>query len=90
MALKITENRTINGHSLIDGVNAITFQANINSTNPQDMTISYWQTDQALYKANRAVCRADQAEFEDYAYSIQDRMIAELAAKQETETPTEE
>ena len=88
--LKIRKKVMISGQSIIDGAEAAGFQAQVDTTTPEDMTMSNWQTNAQLYKENRDVCRADQAEFEDYAYSIQDRMIAELAAKQETEAPTEE
>ncbi len=73
--LKMTETITIYGNSSVDGVEAAGFQAQINSANPQEMTLNNWQTNPALYKANRSVCRADQAAFEDYAYSVQDKMI---------------
>lgn len=77
--LRKTETITIYGNSVIDGVEAAGFQAQINSANPKEMSLNNWQTNPALYKANRAVCRADQAEFEDYAYSVQDKMIQESA-----------
>ena len=70
----------ISGQSIIDGAEAAGFQAQVDATNPEDMTMSNWQTNAQLYKENRAICRADQAEFEDYAYSVQDQLIAEKAA----------
>ncbi len=76
--LRKTENIIINGNSIINGVEAMGFQATINSENPQAMSISYWQVNAEVYKANRDRCRADQAAFEDYAYSVQDKMIADL------------
>ena len=77
--LKKTETMTIHGNSVINGVDAIGFQAQINSSNPQEMSLSNWQINPQVYKENRAACRADQAEFEDYAYSVQDKMIQEAA-----------
>ena len=77
--LRKSENLIINGNSVIDGVEAMGFQATINSANPQAMSINYRQVNAELYKANRTQCRADQAEFEDYAYSVQDKMISEGA-----------
>ena len=38
---------------------------------------------QALYKANRGQAMKDQADFETYAYTVQDEMIAEKNNKQE-------
>ena len=76
--LRKTESIIINGNSIINGVEAMGFQATINSENPKAMSISYWQVNAEVYKANRDQCRADQAAFEDYAYSVQDKMIADL------------
>lgn len=76
---------TITGTSTIDGVAAEGYQAVIDSNNPTDMTLSSWQQDKAVYKANRTQCRADAAAFEDAAYTLQDEMIAEK--KTETEEP---
>lgn len=71
---------TLTGTSKIDGVVAAGYQAKINSDNPEDMTISVWQSDKDLYKNNRATCRADQAAFEDTAYILQEELIAEKEA----------
>lgn len=71
---------TITGNSTIDGAVAESYQAVIDSGNPADMNISSWQQDKALYKANRAQCRKDAADFEDMAYELQDEMIAEKVA----------
>ena len=72
-----TKSITLNGDSVIDGVTASHFTAVINSDNPEDMTLTSYQTDKALYKTNRVQCRKDEAEFEDEAYAIQDTMLAE-------------
>ena len=68
---------TLTGGSYIDGAQAEGYSATISSDNPEDITLSSWQTDKALYKANRSQCRDDAAEFEDVAYALQDEMIAE-------------
>lgn len=72
---------TLTGESKIDGVTAQSYRAVINSENPSDMTLTSVQRDKALYKENRATCRADEAEFEDAAYALQDEMLAEVAAE---------
>lgn len=57
------------------------FTASIDSTNPENMTISdfYHSAEgKALYKEHRSECRVDEASFEDAAYALQDQMIAEL------------
>ena len=75
--LEIKKKITLTGESLIDGKQAEGYQATIDSANPEDMVFSSWQTDKALYKANRVQCRKDAAAFEDAAYAVQDAMIAE-------------
>lgn len=77
MLIKKTS-KTIEGRSVVDDVEIAGFRASIDSDNPDDMTISVWQSNKAAYKANRAVARADQAEFEDYAYSVQEKIKSEM------------
>lgn len=74
--LKFTEQTTFSGKSVIDGVVAEEYKAVIDSNNPEGMTITSWQVNKEVYKANRSQCRADNAEFEDMAYAKQDEMIA--------------
>lgn len=66
---------TITGRSVIDGVEACGFQAQINSENPDNMSLNTWQTNTNLYKENREQCRADRLEFEEYCFEVQDGMI---------------
>lgn len=80
---------TYTGQSLIDGVVAEQYSATINSDNPKDLTISSWQTDGALYKANRTQCRQDQANFEDMVYAEQDTMIAAMESEDGSEEEEE-
>lgn len=81
--LKTKKSITLTGNSIIDGKTAEGYSATIDSANPQDMNISSWQQDKALYKEHRAQCRADKAEFEDLAYVCQDEMIAAMEAEKE-------
>lgn len=74
--LTTTKSITITGNSKIGDVVAESYSATINSDNPEDITLSSWQQDKATYKANRAQCRKDSAEFEDLAYQLQDEMLA--------------
>lgn len=78
MALTTKKEITLTGESKIDGVVAEVYRAVINSENPDDMTLTALQRDKALYKANRTVCRADNAEFEEMAYTLQDALLAEV------------
>lgn len=77
MLSEIKKSIILTSASTIDGVVAENYQATITSDNPEDMNLSSWQTDKALYKANRVQCRKDAAAFEDAAYAMQDAMIAE-------------
>lgn len=83
--LSIKKNITLTGSSKIDGVIAEGYQAVIESDNPQNMTISSWQANKELYKANRVQCRLDSAEFEEMAYAIQEELIAGNGTAEETE-----
>lgn len=77
MALTTKKEITLTGESRIDDVVAEVYRAVINSENPDDMTLTAVQRDKALYKANRRQCRADNEEFEEMAYDLQDEMIAQ-------------
>lgn len=77
MLSTIKKNITLQGTSQIDGKDVEGYSATINSDNPEDINISSWQINKSLYKANRVQCRADQAEFEDFAYTEQDKMLLE-------------
>lgn len=78
--LSMKKSITLTGASVIGETQAEGYSATINSENPEDITFSSWQTDKALYKANRTQCRNDAAEFEDAAYALQDELIAEKTA----------
>lgn len=78
--LNIKRSITLMGSSVINGEQAEGYQAVIDSSNPEDMTISSWQVNKALYKANRVDCRKDAADFEDAAYELQDSLIAETTS----------
>lgn len=86
--LKTTKKITINGKSIIDNVDVCGYQAQIDESDPTNMSLSDWQINKQLYKANRVDCRADLAEFEDYAYTIQDKLIAVLEEEKQTEVTT--
>ena len=77
--------RTINlvEYSKIGEDRVCQFYANINSETPETMDIGRAIQNQAAYKANRAAVMKDQADFENYAYGIQDEMMAEKNNNQE-------
>ena len=76
MALHSRKKITVEGESVINGVVVQGYRAEINSENPEDITISDWITDKNGYKENRVQARRDSVEFEDMAYALQDEMIA--------------
>lgn len=76
MLEKRTETRSISDYSIIDGIRICQFYANIDSSNPENMDVNRSILDKEAYKKNRAQVMKDQAEFETYAYNLQDEMIA--------------
>ena len=78
--LKTNRKITLEGTSTIDGVIVSKFTAAINSEDPNQMTLSSVQINKAAYKANRDAVRTDEAAFEDYAFSLQDSMLADVAS----------
>ena len=82
--LKMNKTVTISGTSQIDGRTAETFNATIDSVNPENMNMSSYISDSKTYRDNHTQCEKDAAEFRTKVFEIQDEMIAEKAAlKQE-------
>lgn len=73
--LTTKERITIIGESAFDEGSAAGFTANIDTHNPEDMTISVYQNNRALYKEHREQVRKDQAEFEEIAYAKQEELM---------------
>ena len=76
MALKTQQTVTITGTSEIDGVQIAYFNASIPQGVGNSM-ISRNITNQDLYDANRTAVRADEAEFQEKVYAIEDNMLDE-------------
>lgn len=79
--LTTKEKITITGESTFEDGSAAGFTASIDSQNPEDMTLSVYQNNKALYKTNRKQVRKDQADFEEMAYAKQEELIAKLEAE---------
>lgn len=73
---------TLEGECLIDNSRIARFLAVIDAENPSDIILSTRQIDKAACKEHRDDLRVDEAAFEDYAYSIQDKMLADMASAQ--------
>lgn len=76
--LKTIKKVTLEGNSVIDGAIVAHFTASINSDDPNQMTLTSTQVNKAACKENRVAVRKDEAEFEDYAYTIQDEMLEHM------------
>ena len=70
---------TIVAESILDGVKIASYGA-ILDLDTMDLSLTNRQIDKEACKLNKEIVRADQAEFEDYAYMVQDQ-LAGLAAK---------
>jgi hypothetical protein len=66
------------GYTTIDGVRVVQYTCLIPADRPLDMRIGITKLNPDLYKANRDICRADYAAFEDAAYKLQEEYVAKL------------
>ena len=67
------------GYTVIDGVKIVQYSCMIPLDNPQGMRISMTKMNTDLYKANREICRADFAKFEDAAYDLQEAYMTKAS-----------
>ena len=79
--LKKTLKVTLDGECIIGDTRIARFLAVIDAENPTDIILSTRQIDKNTCKERRDELRADEAAFEDYAYSIQDKMLADISAQ---------
>lgn len=79
MALQARKRVMIEGESVVNGVVAQGYRAEINEEDPKNgLNMSDWIADKEVYKANRAQVRQDSHAFEDAVFALQDEMIAAL------------
>ena len=64
---------TIVADSVVNDIRIATFGAVINLED-MELSLTSRHIDKELCKSNRDVVRKDQADFEDYAYDLQDRL----------------
>lgn len=75
--LKITtKTTTINGQSVVGDKVIKTFNATLNSDNPNQVMFYANTLDHAAYEEHRAEVRADEDAFEDHAFAVKNEMIA--------------
>lgn len=75
--LNMNKTVTINGNSQIEGVIAETFNATIDSNNPDNMSLSSYIQNIKAYRDNQTQCDNDWGEFCAAAFEAQDEMKAE-------------
>ena len=68
---------TRTGYTEIDGKKVMQHVCAISADAPENMTVNSVKMDKELYKANREICRADAAEFEDAAYALQEQYMSQ-------------
>ena len=64
---------TIVADSVVNDIRIATFGAVLNFED-MELSLTSRHIDKELCKSNRDVVRKDQADFEDYAYDLQDRL----------------
>lgn len=72
--LEINKNITLNGTSLINGVQVAWMSATISSDGGTGANVNKNITNQEVYNANKAQVRADIAAFETKVYEVEDEL----------------
>lgn len=71
---------TIEAKCVVDGAEISGFRAIFDPENQGDLTFLPYQINKEACKEHRNTVRKDQAEFEDYAYQVQEDMLAKKNA----------
>lgn len=74
--LNINRKTTLNGTSIIDGVQVAYMSASISTDGVEGANVNKTITNQEVYNANKVQVRADIAEFEQEVYKIEDELLA--------------
>ena len=72
--LKVDKNITLNGASLVNGVQVAWMSANVNKT----------ITNQELYNSNKVEVRADITSFEEQVYKLEDELLKSESTEEVT------
>lgn len=73
--LKMATKVILDGRSVVNDVELARFLVQIDSADPTNMVFSSRPIVADAYKDNIDVIRADEAEFRNYAYSVQDEIL---------------
>lgn len=79
---QLSKNLQLSNNIIVDGVIVKGQSASINGEN-NAISFSDWINDINLYKANRTEIRKIETEFEDYAFSEQDKILDSDKMKEE-------
>lgn len=66
------------GYTVIDGVRVVQHTCVLPVANPKGMRVSMTKLNADLYEANRDICRADFAIFEDAAFQLRNEYLAKM------------
>ena len=66
------------GYTIIDGVKVVQYACIVPLDDPENMRVTSTRLNPELYKMHRDICRADLAAFEDAAYELQEKCIADI------------
>lgn len=72
-----TKKITLEAKSVVDGKEIMGFRSVIEPEKNDDVTMLHYQMNKEACKEHRSIVRADQMEFEDYAYKFQEELKAE-------------
>lgn len=75
--LTVNKNITLNGISVIDGVQVAYMSASISTDGGNGANVNKTITNQEVYSVNKTQVRADIAEFEAKVYEIEDEISSE-------------
>ena len=68
---------TVESKSIVDDKEIAIFRAIFDEGNADSITFFPTQIDKSACRKNREIVRADQADFEDFAYMLQEKMFSE-------------
>lgn len=73
--LEIVKTTQFRGNSKVGTEVAKVFEATVNTTSPENLTMNSYIVNYDLYKLNRAAISAEQIEFEDAVYAFQESLM---------------
>lgn len=73
--LKVDKNITLNGSSLVNGVQVAWMSATISSDGGVGANVNKTITNQELYNSNKVEVRADITSFEEQVYKLEDELL---------------